>query len=240
MRDKYRFMSEINNFSVLHDYFDNDAMLNVFSKEEKEVLRSERKEIIFKKGDLILEEGKTPTGIFLIKEGLAKVFEIGFTGKEQIIRFLKAGDMIGYRSLLTGEVFGSSSAAISTVKVEFLPGELFLKLLQENPSFSFEMLKLISKQLGDAAETITTLAQKTVRERLAEVLMMLEEQLGNDNENYINILLTREEMANLIGTATESAIRLISEFKNDGLIAVQGRRIKIVNREMIKKLAHVG
>ncbi|UOH78166.1 helix-turn-helix domain-containing protein [Ornithobacterium rhinotracheale] len=102
------------------------------------------------------------------------------------------------------------------------------------------MLKLISKQLGDAAETITTLAQKTVRERLAEVLMMLEEQLGNDNENYINISLTREEMANLIGTATESAIRLISEFKNDGLIAVQGRRIKIVNREMIKKLAHVG
>lgn len=125
MRDKYHFMSEINNFSVLHDYFDNDAMLNVFSKEEKEVLRSERKEIIFKKGDLILEEGKIPTGIFLIKEGTAKVFKIGFTGKEQIIRFLKAGDMIGYRSLLTGEVFGSSSAAISTVKVEFFPGELF-------------------------------------------------------------------------------------------------------------------
>lgn len=233
-------MSEINNFSVLHNYFDNDAMLNVFSKEEKEVLKSERKEIIFRKGELILEEGKTPTGIFLIKEGTAKVFKVGFTGKEQIIRFLKAGDMIGYRSLLTGEVFGSSAAAVSVVKVEFFPGELFLKLLQENSTFSFEMLKLISKQLGDAAETITTLAQKTVRERLAEVLMMLEEQLGNDNENYINISLTREEMANLIGTATESAIRLISEFKNDGLISVQGRRIKIVNREMIKKLAHVG
>ncbi|MGV4535956.1 Crp/Fnr family transcriptional regulator [Ornithobacterium rhinotracheale] len=233
-------MSEINNFSVLHDYFDNDAMLNVFSKEEKEVLRSERKEIIFKKGDLILEEGKIPTGIFLIKEGTAKVYKVGFTGKEQIIRFLKSGDMIGYRSLLTGEAFGSLASAISAVKVEFFPGQFFLKMLQENSSFSFEMLKLISKQLGDAAETITTLAQKTVRERLAEVLMKLEEQMGNDNENYINISLTREEMGNLIGTATESAIRLISEFKNDGLIAVQGRRIKIVNREMIKKLAHVG
>ncbi|MRI62476.1 Crp/Fnr family transcriptional regulator [Ornithobacterium rhinotracheale] len=233
-------MSEFNNFSVLHDYFDNDAMLNIFSKEEKEILRKERKEIIFKKGELILEEGKTPMGIFLIKEGTAKVYKVGFTGKEQIIRFLKSGDMIGYRSLLTGEAFGSSASAISAVKVEFFPGEFFLKMLQENSSFSFEMLKLVSKQLGDAAETITTLAQKTVRERLAEVLMMLEEQLGNDNENYINISLTREEMANLIGTATESAIRLISEFKNDGLIAVQGRRIKIVNREMIKKLAHVG
>lgn len=240
MRDKYHFMSEFNNFSVLHDYFDNDAMLNIFSKEEKEILRKERKEIIFKKGELILEEGKTPMGIFLIKEGTAKVYKVGFTGKEQIIRFLKSGDMIGYRSLLTGEAFGSSASAISAVKVEFFPGEFFLKMLQENSSFSFEMLKLVSKQLGDAAETITTLAQKTVRERLAEVLMMLEEQLGNDNENYINISLTREEMANLIGTATESAIRLISEFKNDGLIAVQGRRIKIVNREMIKKLAHVG
>lgn len=241
MRDKYHIsMSNSSNFRVLHNYFDNEDALKIFSEEEKKILKRERKEILFRKGELLLEEGTTPGGIFLIKEGTAKVFKVGVTGKEQIIRFLKANDLIGYRSLLSGESFGSSAAAISNVKVDFFPGSFFLKLLEENSSFSFEMLKLISKQLGDAAETITTLAQKTVRERLAEVLMMLEEQLGNDNDGFINISLTREEMANLIGTATESAIRLISEFKHDELICVQGRRIKIINRAMIRKLAHIG
>lgn len=239
MRDKYHIMSDFNNFSVLYNYFDNEDILSIFSDREREELRTEKKEILFKKGEVILEEGKIPTGVFLVKEGTAKVFKVGFTGKEQIIRFLKSGDLIGYRSLLTGEVFGSSASAISDVRVDFFPGSFFLKLLEQNSSFSFEMLKLVSKQLGDAADTIITLAQKTVRERLAEVLMLLEEQLGLDDEGYINISLTREEMANLIGTATESAIRLISEFKNDDLIGVQGRRIKIVNRNMIKKLAHV-
>ena len=182
-------MSDFNNFSVLHNYFNNEEVLSIFSEEEKRVLKSEKKEILFKKGEIILEEGKIPMGIFLIKEGTAKVYKIGSTGKEQIIRFLKAGDLIGYRSLLTGETFGSSASAISNVKVEFYPGNFFLKMLEQNPSFSFEMLKLVSKQLGDAAETITTLAQKTVRERLAEVSMMLEEQLGTDDEDFINICL---------------------------------------------------
>ena len=93
--------------------------------------------------------------------------------------------------------------------------------------------------MGDAADTITILAQKTVRERLAEVFIMLENTLGTDKEGFIRISLTREEMANLIGTATESAIRLISEFKQDRLIEVDGRRIKLLEHCKIRKLGHV-
>ena len=93
--------------------------------------------------------------------------------------------------------------------------------------------------MGESSNTITFLAQKTVRERLAEVLLLLEQKLGTDPEGFIKISLTREEIANLIGTATESAIRLISEFKQDNYIEVEGRNLKILNHEKLRKLGHV-
>lgn len=101
------------------------------------------------------------------------------------------------------------------------------------------MLQKFAYELGESSNTITFLAQKTVRERLAEVLLLLEQKLGADPEGFIKISLTREEIANLIGTATESAIRLISEFKQDQLIETEGRNIKILNHEKLMKLGHV-
>lgn len=228
-----------NDFSVLFNYFSDPEDLKIFSSEEMHALNNERKTIMLKKGENILEEGHTASGVYLIKSGTAKLYKIGFTGKEQIIRFAKKGDLLGYRSILSGEAFGATATAIEEMEMEFVPERFFLKMLEENPKMSFEMLKLISKQLGDAADTITILAQKTVRERLAEVLIMLENTLGTEQDGFIRISLTREEMANLIGTATESAIRLISEFKTDKLIEVDGRRIKILEHGKIKKLGHV-
>ena len=140
---------------------------------------------------------------------------------------------------MSGDAIGASAMAIEDMELEYIPEKYFLRMLAENSKMGFEMLKLISRQLGDAADTITILAQKTVRERLAEVLITLENTLGVDDDDFIRIALTREEMANLIGTATESAIRLISEFKNDNLIEVDGRRIKILDHAKIKKLGHV-
>ena len=100
------------------------------------------------------------------------------------------------------------------------------------------MLQKFAYELGESSNRITLLAQKTVRERLAEIFLILERRLGKDAEGYINITLTREEIANLIGTATESAIRLISEFKNDNLISVDGRNIKIINHDKLMKLGN--
>ena len=228
-----------NDFSVLFRYFNDAEDLKIFGTEELHALQSEKKTIRLKKGDNILEEGHAASGVYLVRSGTAKLYKVGFTGKEQIIRFSKKGDLLGYRSILSGEAFGATATAIEDMELEFIPERFFLKMLEENPKMSFEMLKMISKQLGDAADTITILAQKTVRERLAEVFIMLENTLGTDKEGFIRISLTREEMANLIGTATESAIRLISEFKQDRLIEVDGRRIKLLEHCKIRKLGHV-
>ena len=201
-------------------------------------LRS-RAELSFKKGELIFEDGEESKGVYFIAQGTAKLSKSGVYGKDQILRFIKEGDLVGYRSLLIGEKMQAKAEAMTDVEIVFLPGELLIHLLQINSTLSFALLQKIAYELGESSNTITFLAQKTVRERLAEILLLLEQKLGTDPEGFIKISLTREEIANLIGTATESAIRLISEFKLDKLIETEGRNIKILSREKLIKLGHV-
>ena len=191
------------------------------------------------KGKLIFKEGEIPKGVFYIEKGAVKLYKMGFNKKEQILRFAKEGDLIGYRALLSEEEHGTSAEAMNPVQVSFIPSKIFHKLLMTNPKLSYAFLQKISYELGEYSNTITLLAQKTVRERLAEILFLLDKKMGRDPEGFIRLTLTREEIANLIGTATESAIRLISEFKSDGLIEVEGRNIKVLNPDRLKKLGHV-
>ncbi len=115
----------------------------------------------------------------------------------------------------------------------------YLSHLLKPIPFALELVKLACHELGEANSFITDIAQKTVRERLAEVLLFLVNDFGLDNEQYLNISLTREELANIVGTATESVIRLLSEFKSDKLVELNGRRIKIVNTRGLEKISNV-
>ncbi|MET3732533.1 Crp/Fnr family transcriptional regulator [Moheibacter stercoris] len=233
-------MSDIlENVDNICSLFENPEILKHFSKEELSELSHEKKVVTYKKGDLIIEEGATPKGIYYIDKGTAKMFKLGFNGKEQILRFIKTGDILGYRSILSKQPYGASATAMEDTEACFIPEKFFLKVLEHHPKLAFDILRRISEDLGESAQTITFLAQKTVRERLAEVLLLLEKKLGTDKDGFIKISLTREEMANLIGTATESAIRLISEFKTDHLIEVEGRKIKILDHQKLVKLGHV-
>lgn len=233
-------MSDIlENVTNICELFENQEILTHFTKEELAELSHEKKMISYKKGDTIIEEGATPKGIYFLDKGTAKMFKLGFNGKEQILRFTKSGDIIGYRSILSKQPYGASATAMEDTEACFIPEKFFLKVLEFHPKLAFDILRRISEDLGESAQTITFLAQKTVRERLAEVLVLLEKKLGTDKDGFIKISLTREEMANLIGTATESAIRLISEFKTDHLIEVEGRKIKILDHAKLVKLGHV-
>ena len=93
--------------------------------------------------------------------------------------------------------------------------------------------------MGEANSFITDIAQKTVRERLAEILLFLVNDFGLDSDNFLNISLTREELSNIVGTATESVIRLLSEFKSDKLVELNGRKIKIINTKGLEKISNV-
>lgn len=215
----------------------NDSLFNKLTDLEMEEFGGLKKSVFFRKGDFLLQEGQNPKGVFCLKTGKCKLFTRGFNGKEQILRIIQSGDIIGYRSLLSEEQFSASAVALEDTWACFIPEAYFKKVLADNPKFSKEVMKVAMHELGEAGKQITSLAQKTVRERLADEFLHLEDRMGLDDEGFINIALTREEIANVIGTATESAIRLISEFKSDGLIEVKSRRFKILDREKLRKIS---
>lgn len=223
----------------LQKAFNENSFQEMLSKEDFEQYLAAKQVLKFHKGETIFEDGENSKGVYFIKSGTAKLSKLGVYGKEQILRFIKEGDLIGYRSILCGEDFQAKAEAMTDLETVFLPSEFFLHLLEVDSRLSFVMLQKIAFELGESSNTVTFLAQKTVRERLAEILLLLEQKLGTDPEGFIKISLTREEIANIIGTATESAIRLISEFKQDGLIEAEGRNIKILNHEKLIKLGHV-
>ncbi|MBF6610214.1 MAG: Crp/Fnr family transcriptional regulator [Chryseobacterium sp.] len=223
----------------LKQIFNDEAFKERLSEEDFQRYKNAVEKVSFRKGEMMFDEQETPRMVFYIENGTAKLSKLGAYGKEQILRFIKDGDMIGYRSLLCGENFQAKAEAMTDIEALMIPSDLFMHLLEIDGKLSFVMLQKVAFELGESSNTITFLAQKTVRERLAEILLLLEQKLGTDPEGFINISLTREEIANIIGTATESAIRLISEFKQDSLIETEGRNIKILNHEKLIKLGHV-
>jgi CRP-like cAMP-binding protein len=192
-----------------------------------------------KRGSLIYQEGNRMKGFYCVQSGIIKIFKTGFDGKEQIIRFAKSGDLIGYRSVVSNEPACTSSEVIEDSVLCHIPTHMLLQLVKTNGNFAVELKKLTCKELGEANSYLTDIAQKTVKERLAEVLLHLDQEFGIDQEGILKISLTREELSNLVGTATESIIRLLSEFRNDTLIELHGRKIKILDRPGLKHIANM-
>jgi CRP-like cAMP-binding protein len=207
--------------------------------EEVEIINYEKDFRQYKRGDILYQEGNRISGFFCINRGIIKVFKTGMDGKEQIIRFAKKGEIIAYRSVLSNEPACTSAKVIEDCQVCFIPSEILISFIKTNPTYSLELLKLACHELGEANSFITDIAQKTVRERLAEILLLLVHDFGIDDDNFLNISLTREELANIVGTATESVIRLLSEFKTDKLVELNGRRIKILNIKGLEKISNV-
>lgn len=194
---------------------------------------------LYKKGSIIYREGSRLTGFYCVTKGIVKVFKTGIDGKEQIIRFAKKGEIIAYRSLLSEELACTTAKVIEEAVLCHIPYQTLQFLIQSNWQFSHHMLQIVCKELREANDYITDIAQKTVRERLAEVLLLLKESFELDNSNTLQISLTREELANIVGTATESVIRLLSEFKQDKLIELQGRKIKLLDIKALTRVANL-
>ncbi len=193
---------------------------------------------IVKKGTLLYQEGNRISGIYCVNKGVLKIFKTGTEGKEQIIKFAKKGDIIGYRSVIIAEPACTSVKVLEDAVLCHISSQDLYHLLKVNSEFGIEMLQISCKELGEANDYLTDIAQKSVKERLAEILLHLKDEFGVTNEDIININLTREELANIIGTATESVIRLLSEFKSDGIIELQGRKIKLKDVNKLKKISN--
>ncbi|NVK03604.1 MAG: Crp/Fnr family transcriptional regulator [Flavobacteriia bacterium] len=215
------------------------SLFKDLSVEELDELNNVKSCTSFRKGQIMMSEGTRTNGVFCIHSGKAKLHRLGQNGKEQIIRFAVNGDLIGYRSLLSDEPLSATVEALDDLHACYIPKHVLFQFLEKNPRFSLNILRMACHELGEAGKLITDIAQKSVRERLAEVLLMLKTQFGLNDEGAIDIALTREEIANMVGTATESVIRLISEFKGDGLIDVKGRNITVLNEPELVRIGKV-
>lgn len=215
------------------------SLFQDLNPDELEELNNVKACTSFRKGQILMSEGTRPNGVFCIHSGKAKLHRMGQNGKDQIIRFAKGGDLVGYRSLLSEEPLSATIEAIEDIHACYIPKQVLFGFLETNPKFSLNILRLACHELGEAGKLITDIAQKSVRERLAEVLLMLKSQFGTNETGAIDVSLTREEIANMVGTATESVIRLISEFKSDGLIDVKGRQISIINEAQLVSIGKV-
>lgn len=210
------------------------------TNDELEVLSQGKRNMTFKRGQVIFSEGNQPHGVYCIHSGKVKIHKMGDEGKEQIVRLAKTANIIGYRSVLNSNSYFASATAIEDTEVCFVSKLTIVNLIKTNSNFSFSLLDLLSDDLKRAEEKITHMAQKHVRERIAEAILLLHEAYGLKEDNQtIDSNLTRKEIANIAGTTTETSIRILSEFQKDKIIELTGKEIKILDIKKLFKTANI-
>lgn len=219
-----------------------DSKFKSVSQEDIEDLSYNKTCSFYKKGTTLFHEGSRPLGVYCMNQGRVKIYKIGQDGKEQIISILKEGDLLGYRSMFSEDLFRVSAETLEDVVACFVPKTDFMKIFETNTEFHTTLIKDISVQVNNLTESVTNLAQKPVRERLADALAMLNDAYRPygqpvSGEELIEINLTREDLANIVGTATETLIRFLHDFKEEGLIDIKGRKIIVKNKEQLYRLA---
>jgi CRP-like cAMP-binding protein len=204
-----------------------------------EVMDSSKTCRFFKKGQTIFEEGAYPHGLYCINSGKIKVTQNGSDGREKIVHLCKNGDVMGYRAVLSGDKYSCSATALENSSVCFIPTKVFIAMVEKDPKLAFKIINLFSSELKIAERNITDIAQKSVKERLAQGLLLLKESYGFESDNAtLNISMTREDIANIVGNARETVIRLLFELEREGIVSLEGKRIKILNRDKLVGLAN--
>lgn len=189
---------------------------------------------IYRKGQVIFEEGETINGVYCVKDGVCKLSKLSENGKDQVVKLVVKGGLLGKRSLVSEQKTNLSAIALNDMEMCFIPKTEIMNDLSKNPKFTMDVLREMANDLKDSDESLVNMAQKSVKRRMAEILMYIHDDFGTDEEGYLSIILSREDYASIVGTATESAIRILSLFKKEGLISTTGKRIKIEDYNSLK------
>ena len=213
------------------------SSLKALSKDELIKMADCKTSYTIKKGEPLFEEGETVNGVFCVKEGVCKMTKLSTNGKDHIVRLAKPGELLGQRSMISDEAANLSAIALEDMEVCFIPKTEIMGFFNENNQFSMNMMKSICGDLKESDDLSVNMAQKTVKQRLAETLLYLEETFGINDDKTLKLQLTRDELAGLIGTATESCIRLLSEFNKLGFIELSGKKIILKDKVQLKRIS---
>lgn len=218
-----------------------DDMWQLLTDEQRELVGQHLEARRYKKNQVIYAEGETPSHLLCLLEGKVKIYRDGVGGRSQIMRVIKPVEYFGYRAYFAGGSFVTAAAAFENSVICAIPMSLIVRLVQDNNRLAMFFIKLLAIDLGISDERTVNLTQKHIRGRLAESLLFLKETYGLEEDGAtISIFLSREDLANLSNMTTSNAIRTLSIFASEKLIAIDGRKIKIMNEEELKKISRIG
>lgn len=191
---------------------------------------------IYKKKDDVYKEGSYPKGIYFLNKGKLKIYQTSDSGKELITELHKEGDFFGYLSLLREEKYADTATALEECEVYMIPKEDVFSLIYKNAEVSRRFMELLSNNLRESEQQLVKLAYNSVRKRVAEALVKLSDTYKKEGEVTFSMNISREDLANMVGTATETVIRTLSDFKEDQLIGISGGTIRILNYEKLANM----
>ena len=211
------------------------------TQEQKEILAKDFTIQQYKKNENIYFEGETHTYLMCLLSGKVKIYKDGVGGRSQIIRVIKSHEYFAYRAFFAEENYVTAAAAFEPCTICLIPMPTIVKLIQENPELSMFFIRQLTKFLGISDERTVSLTQKHIRGRLAESLLFLKDTYGvEEDQCTLSIYLSREDLANLSNMTTSNAIRTLSNFAAEKLIIIDGRKIKLIEEEKLKRISKIG
>ncbi|WP_436416090.1 Crp/Fnr family transcriptional regulator [Petrimonas sp.] len=213
----------------------------VLSEGEREIVRKNVRFVHYKKNETIYIEDEQPKDLMVLLKGKVKIYKSGVGGRSQIIRMIRPIQYFGYRAFFAREPYVTAASAFETSTVCLISMLVIEDMLRQNGVLALFFIHLLSLDLGVADNRVVNLTQKHVRGRLAESLIFLKESYGLEEDGAtINIYLAREDLANLSNMTTANAIRTLSNFVNERIISLDGRKIKIIDEDKLMKISNIG
>ena len=215
-----------------------NSIFNELTKEEISELDKIKRCQFYKKGELVFSQGSYPRGLFCVQSGKIKVTQLGTDGKEQIVHLIHDGNVMGHRAILGEDAFSCSAIAMEDSHVCFVPRGPFYSMVETSPKLSLKIAHLLADELKEAERKITHSAQHPVKDRIAQALLMLEKNYGYESDgSTLNVIVKREDLANLASTSRETAIRILYELQEEKVIELIAKKIKIINSTLLLKHA---
>jgi CRP-like cAMP-binding protein len=196
-------------------------------------LAQDREERSYRKKDYIFKEGEYPKQVFYLNKGKVKTYKANDDGKELIMSLYKEGDFLGFLPMLQSTTYPETAVALEDSIISIIPQKDFFELLHNNPSVASNFLKNLAKELTDKEDQLIDLAYNSVRKRVADALVRLQERYKEENDHHFTISILRDDLASMVGTAKETVIRTLSDFKDEGIIDIKGSKITILEEKKL-------
>ncbi|MGC5745937.1 Crp/Fnr family transcriptional regulator [Chryseobacterium sp. NFX27] len=221
--------------------FNNQYLYEELPECDKDLLKGIMHHKNYRKNEAVFTDGTIPNGVFYLKSGKVKKYKVDNDGREQIIYIYNSGEFFGYSAILSDESYGDTTQTLENSVISFISKDDFLALLDQSVVFSRLLLKSLSHEFSVMANLMTVLSQRTVRERVALSLLILHNKYkasNMSNEDSVFITLSRQDLANMAGTANETLARILHDFKEGHLIIMEGRKIQLINFDLLTKIAN--